>query len=301
MLNQFFYVIRQGITNIFKNRMFSFTSIATMTTCIFIFGVFFSLTYNVNYMVEKAEENVAISVFLNNDLTQEQKDEIEKQLKQNQGVLSVTYVSAEEAWEEFQDEYFDGDEELAQGFGEDNPLDKSDNFEVRLKEVEKQDEIVAFAESIEGVRKVNCSEVLADTLTSVNMLILAVSGVIILILLIVSIFLINNTIMMGISTRKEEIAIMKYIGAKDMFVRAPFILEGTLIGLIGATIPLTILYFSYEKTITYVLDRFEILSNLLLFLPVDQIYKILLPTGLALGIGIGLFGSISTTKRHVKV
>lgn len=142
---------------------------------------------------------------------------------------------------------------------------------------------------------------MAKTLSGANKLILYVSMAIIIILLAVSIFLISNTVTMGISIRREEIAIMKYIGAKDSFVRMPFIIEGLLIGFIGAVIPPVLLFFLYEKAIGYVLVKFEMLSNLLTFLPVTQVYKTLLPVGLALGIGIGFVGSFFTTRKHLKV
>ena len=106
---------------------------------------------------------------------------------------------------------------------------------------------------------------------------------------------------MGITVRREEIAIMKYIGAKDSFVRAPFIFEGVLIGLVGAAIPLVMLYFIYDKAINYVLTKFELLRNILDFLPVVQVYKTLLPVGLALGIGIGFMGSFFTIRKHLHV
>ena len=119
-----------------------------------------------------------------------------------------------------------------------------------------------FAESLDGVRKVNKSDTVANTLNSVNKLVWYVSVVIIAILLAVSIFLISNTVTMGITVRREEIAIMKYIGAKDGFVRAPFIIEGILIGLVGAAIPLGILYVLYNKAITYILTKFSLLNNI---------------------------------------
>jgi cell division transport system permease protein len=105
---------------------------------------------------------------------------------------------------------------------------------------------------------------------------------------------------MGITIRREEIAIMKYIGAKDSFVRAPFIFEGVLIGIIGATIPLFLLYFAYEKAIGYILSKFSILTTLLDFLPVGEVYKTLLPVGILLGVGIGFVGSFFTIKKHLK-
>ena len=293
------YTIEQGLRNIVKNKMFSIASIATMAACIFMFGIFYSLIINVQYIVEKAEEGVAIVVFVEEDATEEQLKNIEKKLIAREEVLEVKYVSADEAWAEFQKEYFGEDSDAAAGF-EENPLENSDNFEVYMKDIEKQASLVDYAEGLPGVRKVNKSEQVADALTNVNMLIAYVSGAIILVLLAVAIFLISNTVAMGITIRKEEIAIMKYIGAKDSFVRAPFILEGVLIGIFGAAVPLLVLYFAYDKAINYILTRFSILNTLLEFLPVSTVYKTLLPVGLALGVGIGFVGSFFTIKKHLK-
>nr|WP_330413357.1 FtsX-like permease family protein [Coprococcus sp. AF21-14LB] len=170
-----------------------------------------------------------------------------------------------------------------------------------MEKVENQTEIVEYAESLDGVKKVNRSDVVAKTLEKVNKLIIYVSAAIIGILLAVSIFLISNTVAMGITVRREEIAIMKYIGAKDFFVRAPFIIEGMIIGLIGALIPLILLYFMYNKAIQYILEKFSILNHILDFLPVNYVYTYLLPIGLILGMGIGLVGSTFTIRKHLKV
>ncbi len=294
------YTLKQGIRNIVRNKMFSIASIATMSACIFLFGVFFSILTNFKYIVDKAEEGVAVVVFLDSDLTDEDKNDIRKKLDAKDEVLEVKYVSADAAWEEFSKKYFGDDVDAAEGFAE-NPLENSDNFEVYMTSVEQQDELVSYIEGIEGVRKVQRSEMVADTLSNVNMLIATVSGAIILILLVVAIFLISNTVMMGITIRREEIAIMKYIGAKDAFVRAPFVIEGILIGLIGAAIPLIILYYAYEKTISFILTKFSVLSNILDFLSVGEVYRTLLPVGLALGIGIGFVGSFFTIRKHLKV
>lgn len=295
------YSMKQGVKNIGRNKMFSIASIATMAACIFLFGLFFSIVINFNYIVEKAEEGVAITVFFEEETTQEQKEAIGEALANADGVLEVNYVSAEEAWEKFQKDYFGDTPEAAEGFKNDNPLGNSDNYEVYMSEVEKQVDVVKFAESLEGVRKVNKSDVVAKTLTSVNKLVSYVSIAIIGILLIVSIFLISNTVTMGVTVRREEIAIMKYIGAKDAFVRMPFVLEGVLIGLIGAVLPLVGLYFMYSKAIAYVMDRFSLLNNIVDFLPVADVYQILLPVGLALGVGIGFIGSFFTIHKHLRV
>lgn len=295
------YSTRQGFKNIARNKLFSIASIATMAACIFVFGLFFAIVMNFNYIVQKAEEGVAITVFFEEGLEQSRVDEIGDELRECDGVLDVEYVSADDAWESFQSEYFGEDSSLAEGFKDDNPLANSDNYAVYMEDVSKQESVVSFAESLDGVRRVNKSDVVADTLSSVNRLITYVSIAIIAILLAVSIFLISNTVTMGITVRREEIAIMKYIGAKDGFVRAPFVIEGVVIGLIGAIIPLALLYFMYGKAVSYILQRFNLLNNILDFLPVTAVYKVLLPVGLALGVGIGFVGSFFTIRKHLKV
>ncbi len=310
------YVGKQGIKNIWRNKMFSLASIATMSACIFLFGLFFSILVNFQYIIRTAEEGVAITVFFDEDATDEQKEEIGEQLENHEGVADVKYVSAEEAWEEFQKEYFGDNPELAEGFKDDNPLASSDNYEVYMETMDNDDEsliarsrslsetqndLVKFAQGLDGVREVNKSDVVANTLSSVNTLVAIVSIAIIIILLGVSIFLISNTVTMGITVRKEEIAIMKYIGAKDFVVRSPFVIEGLIIGVFGAAIPLTLLYFLYDKAVEYIMTRFSILQNIIDFLPVGTVYQILLPIGLVMGIGIGFLGSFFTVRKHLKV
>ena len=310
------YVGKQGVKNIWRNKMFSLASIATMSACIFLFGLFFSILVNFQYIIKSAEEGVAITVFFNDDATEEQKKEIGEQLESRDDVSEVKYVSADDAWAEFQKEYFGDNPELAEGFKDDNPLAGSDNYEVYMKTVKGDDkdliakskslsatqqDLVKFAQSLDGVRQVNKSDVVANTLSSVNMLVAYVSIAIIAILLGVSIFLISNTVTTGITVRKEEIAIMKYIGAKDFVVRSPFVIEGLIIGLFGAVIPLALLYFLYDKAVVYIMEKFSILKNIITFLPVGNVYIYLLPIGLAMGIGIGFLGSYFTVRKHLRV
>ena len=315
-ISTFGYVGKQGVKNIWRNKMFSLASIATMSACIFLFGLFFSILVNFQYIIKSAEEGVAITVFFTDDATEEQKKEIGEQLESRDDVLEVKYVSSDDAWAEFQKEYFGDNPELAEGFKDDNPLAGSDNYEVYMKTVKgdnkdliakskslsaTQQDLVKFAQSLDGVRQVNKSDVVANTLSSVNMLVAYVSIAIIAILLGVSIFLISNTVTTGITVRKEEIAIMKYIGAKDFVVRSPFVIEGLIIGLFGAVIPLALLYFLYDKAVVYIMEKFSILKNIITFLPVGNVYIYLLPIGLAMGIGIGFLGSYFTVRKHLRV
>lgn len=309
------YVGKQGVKNIGRNKMFSIASIATMSACIFLFGLFFSIVLNFQFIVKSAEEGVAITVFFDEDATQAQIDNIGDQLKNRDDVSEVNYVSADDAWNKFKKEYFAENEDLADGF-KDNPLVGSDNYEVYMKTVNEKDaslsvrsktlaatqqDLVKFAKGLDGVRKVNKSDAVANTLSSVNILVGYVSIAIIAILLGVSVFLISNTVTMGITVRKEEIAIMKYIGAKDFVVRSPFVIEGLIMGLFGAVIPLALLYLLYGKAVEYILLKFKILNNIITFLPVGRVYVYLLPLGLILGVGIGFIGSFFTVRKHLKV
>jgi len=295
--------------------MFSLASIATMSACIFLFGLFFSILVNFQYIIRSAEEGVAITVFFDEEATDEQIQKIGEELKARDDVSEVKYISAEQAWEDFQKDYFGDNPELAEGFKDDNPLANSDNYEVYMKTTDNsqdliarskslsstQQDLVKFAQSLDGVSKVNKSDVVANTLSSVNMLVAYISIAIIAILLGVSIFLISNTVTMGITVRKEEIAIMKYIGAKDFVVRSPFVIEGLIIGIFGAAIPLGLLYVLYDKAVSYVMERFSILKNIIDFLPVNVVYTYLLPIGLIMGIGIGFLGSFFTVRKHLRV
>ena len=164
-----------------------------------------------------------------------------------------------------------------------------------------QQSLVTFIQSLDGVKEVKSSDLAANTLTDFNRLIGYVSAGIILILLCVAVFLISNTVTIGIAVRREEIAIMKLIGATDYFVRAPFIVEGVLIGIIGSGIPLLVLYQMYRKIIVYVGEKFLWLNSMMEFLPVDKVFSTLVPVGLVLGVGIGFLGSRVTIRKHLKV
>ena len=212
-------------------------------------------------------------------------------------VSDVQFVSAEEAWESFKEDYL-GD--YADGFTE-NPLAPSAHYVIYLSDVSLQPALVTYLESIPEIRKINKSEITAATFSGINALVAYVSMGIIVILFAVSIFLISNTVTIGISVRKEEINIMKYIGATDFFVRSPFVIEGILIGVIGSLIPMGIIYVIYNQVILYVTERFAMLTKLLEFLPVETIFHVLLPVSVAMGVGIGFLGSIITVRKHLRV
>ncbi len=297
-ISTFFYTLRQGIANLFRNKWYSLASIATISSCLLMFGVFYSVVANFQYIVKMAQEGVSVTVFFDEGLSDQRISEIGDIISARPEVSRINFVSADEAWESFKEDYLG---EYADGFGDDNPIADSANYEVYLNDVSRQDDLVHYLEGVDGVREVNHSEITANTLSGMNKLVSYVSLAIIGILLAVSMFLISNTVTIGISVRKEEINIMKYIGATDFFVRAPFVIEGILIGVLGCAPPLIAIYFIYNRVIDYLSERFMMLSQLLKFLTVEQIFQILIPVSLAIGVGIGFIGSFSTVRKHIRV
>ena len=296
-MRSFFYTLGQGFKNLRRNRWYTLASIATISACLFLFGMFYSIVSNFQHVVKTAEEGVSVTVFFKEGTTEDIILAAKALIEKRPEVNRVEYVSAEAAWESFKQDYLG---EYADGFTE-NPLEDSANLQIYLRDVSMQPALVTYLESMNDVRTVNRSEVTASTLSGINSLVAYISIGIIAILLMVSIFLISNTVTIGISVRKEEISIMKYIGATDFFVRAPFVIEGILIGLIGSVIPLLIIYVIYTKAAVFLAERFSMLSSLLDILPVNTIFEALIPISVLIGVGIGFLGSVTTVRKHLHV
>ncbi len=297
-ISTFFYTFGQGIKNIWRNKIFSLAPVATIAACVFLFGMFYAIVLNFSNIVRQAQSGVAVTVFFDEGISDEKIQEIGTEISKRAEVSKIVFVSAEEAWESFKQEHL-GD--YVDSFGDDNPLAEDSNYEIYMNDISMQENLVTYLEGIDGVRTVRKSAIVANMLTSVNSLIGVVSLGIILILLAVSIFLISNTVALGITVRREEIGIMKLIGATDFVVRAPFVIEGMLLGLVGASLPLVAIYIIYQRTVIYLADRFKVLDSLLQFLSIHQIFSTLVPVALILGVGIGFLGSFTTARKHLRV
>ena len=295
------YSLKQGVKNIRRNLLFSLASTGTIIACLFVFGLFYAVLVNFNSTIDKIESSITISVFFDEDISQEGINLIGEQIKTRREVNTIDFISAEQAWKDFSEQTYDDPEAARAAFGEDNPLANSASYTITLNDSSKQADFEQFLNSIDGVRKVSSSSYTADSISALNTFVGYASFGIIAILLLVSIFLINNTITIGITVRREEINIMKLIGATNGFVRAPFIIEGIIIGLVGSIIPLVLLYYLYDLVINYIAGRFSILQSLFDFATPFELFKSLIPITLAIGIGIGFFGSLITTKRNLKV
>ena len=300
-ISVFLYSVKQGIKSMRKNRMFTLASIGTMAACLFLFGMFYFIVSNFNHMVKEVETSVGVTVFFEEGISQEQIDSIGEAIKAREEVDHMDFISAEKAWDQFVKDNFKENPELVNSFGTDKPLKDSASWQVFIKDISAQEEVAAYIETIEGVRLVKRSDDTAKGLENANKLISYISIAIILILLAVSIFLINSTISTGITVRRAEIGIMRLMGASDFFIRAPFIVEGVVIGIIGASIPLVILVVSYDSIINYINNKFQLISNWLTFLEAAQIFSILIPLCLLIGIGIGFLGSFFTVRKHLNI
>ena len=300
-ISTFWYCLKQGIINICRNILFSLASIATISACIFLFCLFFALIANVQNVAKTAETTVGITVFFDEDMPEEQILAAGDGIRGWEEVREAQYISAAQAWENFKTDYFEGMEELAEGFADDNPLSGSASYEIFLNNIEEQDKIVERLEGMEGVRKVRYSSTAVAGLTSAGKMVGAMSAVIICVLLAVAVFLISNTISVAAAFRRRENEIMRLIGATNYMIRAPFVVEGVLLGALGAAVPLAGMYVLYQRAVIYIGEHYQMLTGMFEPIPLGNIFPYMAATAGCLGVGIGFFVSYFTIHRHLKV
>ena len=300
-ISTFWYCLKQGFANICRNILFSLASIATISACIFLFCLFFALAANVQNVVKTAETTVGITVFFEEDLPDAAIQKAGQVIGSWPEVRQLRFISAEEAWESFKQNYFEGAEELAEGFADDNPLAGSASYEIFLNNIEDQEEVAERLKSMEGVRRVRYASDVAAGFTSAGKMVGALSAVIIGVLLAVAVFLISNTISVTAAFRRRENEIMRYIGAAGYVIRGPFVVEGVILGAAGAAVPLAGMYFLYQEAVVYVNENYQILTVMFQPIAVEAIFPYIAMAAGILGGGIGFFVSFFTINRHLRV
>lgn len=293
------YSFIEALKGIRRNLLFFYASVGVVTASLFIFGIFFFVSSNIRNMVSSLEGRVGITVFFEEGLAASRKEDIGNEIRKLSAVSEVKYTSADEAWEAYKKRSLKP--ELIESFGGDNPLKDSDSYTIYVKKIEKQADLVKLIRDMEGVRKVNAKGRTADFLTTANRIINGISIAILSLLIGISIFLISTTISLGISVRKDEISIMRLIGATNFFVEAPFVIEGILIGVIGAILPLGLLYTLYEIATKMIMKRFASFSSFFSLIDINTEFRLLVPSILFMGIAIGFLGSFFTVRRHSNV
>lgn len=295
------YLLKMGIKNIRRNKVYMIGSVVTMSICIFLFGIFFISLTNVESILKTAEDEMAVLVFFQAGIEKNKVEDIGKQIRQQANVIETNYISADAAWEEFQREIFQDDESIADDYADTNPLAQSDHYKVRIKGIENQTAFVTYVKGLDGVRKVTHSETTVRILSTANRVLTMLTAGCMLLLVLISLFLVNNTLAVGMESRKDKIKVMQLMGAKPSFVKVPFIVEGLFIGILGTGIPLFILFIVYQWVMENVNLTLGIFQKGIPFLPAASIFPILTVIAGILGIGTGLFSSLFTIRRHIKI
>lgn len=289
-----FFVI-DSLKSLKRNKTVSMAAAATVAATLFIFGVFLLTILNVKQGILEVESRVEAKVFLKDNVTVAQQRDLEKKIKEVNGVVDVVYESKAQAMEKFKTQLGDENKSLVEGLDKDNPMPNS--YIIKVEKPEIVSEVVNKIKGSQGIDKIKDGREVIEKLTAITRTIKWVGSVIFLILIGVSLFLIGNTIKITVYSRRREIGIMKYIGATDWFIRWPFIIEGIMIGLVGGLFADVVLYYVYR--IAYV----KVSSGLIIMQLVSPQYVLTSILGLFIlaGAVIGSLGSILSIRKFLAV
>ncbi|MDD5944540.1 MAG: permease-like cell division protein FtsX [Clostridia bacterium] len=292
------YFFSEAFTGVIRNRLMSIASIGTVAACIFIIAISYCALTNVNYMLQQIEESIGIAIFLDDGLNSEKILEINDELTDIDHVESVSYISPDDALKDLK-ESWDAEEILA-GFDEtNNPL--SSSFEILLDDISYQSEVVSKIEQIDGVRNIRSSDTETQFLVRISNFLSIFGIALIVVLAAISVVIITNTIKLSVFTRRTEISIMKYVGATDWFIRWPFVIEGIIIGIVGAAIPIIIAWPLYNKLVDVIYQHIPMLTTIVSFKFGIDIFSVLLPVSLLFGALLGVVGSTISLRKHLNV
>ena len=295
----FGYLIGEGFRNFFKNKKSTAASLIIMCATMFIFGIFFLIGENVNYIIEQVQTNQAMQIFINPEATQEQEKELEAKIKSIQYVNTVEYVSQEQALNIMKSWLGENSALLDPYSGEDNPFKAS--YKITLTDLTKSSEVQKQVESFENVAKVEIGSDTINKLIDIANGIRTATGVILVLLILISIFIIANTIKLTVHARRKEISIMKYVGATNGFIRWPFMVEGIIIGIISAIISVVILGFTYNFVADKIITSGTMATIGYGLLTFSDMISMLFTVYIIMGIGIGAIGSAISMKKYLEV
>ena len=295
----FGYLIGEGFRNFFKNKKSTAASIIIMCATMFIFGIFFLIGENVNYIIGQVQSEQAMQVFINPEATPEQQTELEQKIKSIQYVNTVEYVSHEQALNEMREWLGDSASVLDSYSGDQNPFKAS--FVVTLTDLTKNEEVQRQINTFENVASIEAGNKTVNTLVNIANGIRTATGVILVLLILISIFIIANTIKLTVHARRKEISIMKYVGATNGFIRWPFMVEGIIIGIISALISIVILGFVYNFVADTIINSSMATTLQLNLLTFSNMLSMLLVVYIVMGTGIGAIGSAISMKKYLEV
>ncbi|HBW14119.1 MAG TPA: ABC transporter permease [Proteiniclasticum sp.] len=294
-MQKFKMFIIDALKSLKRNKTITFASIITVAATLFIFGVFLIVAQTINMGVESVESKVEIKAYLIDEITTQEQSNIETILQGVEGVKEITYESKEEAFDKFK-ERLGEDNAILAGFSEDrNPLPNS--FVVSLEEPEAAMRVEEALSGVRGVEDVGNERETVERIIGLAKIIRTMGVVIFIILVLVSLFLISNTIKLTVYSRRREIGIMKFVGATDWFIRWPFLIEGMIMGLIGGIIAVGVVFFAYQLVYA---DITQSLFYAGLVKPSEVLNSFSWQFGLT-GLVIGALGSFIALKRFLDV
>lgn len=295
--NRLGYLIGEGFSNVFKNKKSTMASIIIMCATMIIFGLFLIIGENVNHFVDNLKLQQGFQVFMKEDATQEEMDEVKEKIRLIDGVSTIDFVSKEQGLNTMKEKLKD-EKGVLDGF---NVQKIKASYIVKVTDLEKSKTIQGEVEKIDNVVKITNSNETAMKLISIAKVIRIATGVILLLLIVISTFIISNTIKLTVHSRRKEISIMKYVGATNSFIRWPFIVEGIVIGIISSIISIIIVGGTYNIITTKMAasDFVRVMGMNLLGL--NEMLTSIIIVYLILGIGIGTVGSVVSMRKYLKV
>ena len=293
-LSRYGYLIGEGFRNIFTHGFMSFASVTIIIACLIVMGSFTLLDININQIIDDIGDQNQILAYVDEDMTaQEASAKLQTKLESLDNVASVEFVSRSEARESFMEKY---DESLMEGIDDEVFRHR---FSIQLIDLSLMDETKAEIEDVDGIVKVNAPTEFADKFISVRNVISIVSLALIVILGFVSLFIMSNTIKLATYGRREEIAIMKMVGASNSFIRCPFIVEGLVLGVVGGGLAFLAQWGLYAALEAKIVESLGI--SFVEIVPFAQVWPFVLITFLAVGILVGAVGGVIAIRNYLKV
>ena len=292
--NNFGYLLKEGIRGIFLHGFMSFAAVCVTVACLVIIGSFSVLLYNLNIMVAEVEQDAEILVYIDETYTEAEAKSVGSRINMIDNVYQATFVSRQEALEEFVAKQ--GDESAFDGLQADVLQDR---FIVVLEDNSKMRETVPMIEAVDGVAEVNAPYQVAEALGTVQHILRIVSAAVIILLLVVSLLIISNTVKLAMYDRRDEIAIMKMVGATNGFIRYPFVIEGFLLGIFGAAVAFFLEWGLYNGMVNWIGTVDSL--NLLDFVPFTDLLWPMVATFGAAGLFVGIFGSFASIRKFLDV
>ncbi len=289
------YFFKRGVSGVMSNWLMSIASVSIVIASLVIFGIFIILGFNLAHVSEQIEEQCQVNVFVSRDATEEEFIAVGKKLEKLDNVKHVKYYTKEERYDEYKKKNYADNSEAISAFDKDNPL--RDSYILTLDNPEQAEKVIKAAGKVKGVEDVNNNLEVIQKIVSITQTVRTVSIWFLLLLLVIAVFIISNTIKIGMFARRKEINIMKFVGATNWYIRWPFIIEGMILGCVGALLAATMVLFAYER----IYPSFAAFMGSIGAVSFRDVYNYVVWSFIGLGSIIGMIGSYTSIRKHLHV